>query len=156
MCSEPAVPSNEGVGTSWRVRARGDRQEQRAMTTTRPSILASLTFVAAVLLIAPPLARAQSFSIDTGPGGSTTIGSPALFASGSTACSPQPACSVHFQFLAGQFTLTTATSIDTIQVLVAGGNGSMAVKIRPSTATGVPSLATSLYSKTYTVPTASS
>ena len=107
--------------------------------------------LAAMMLAIPVGAAAQTFSIDTGPGGSSSLGSPAVFASGATACSPQPACAANFQFLAGQLNLPSAAAIDSIQIWAVGNAGSMDITIRPSTANGVPSLTTSLYTKRYAV-----
>ena len=75
----------------------------------------AFAFGLAISLLAPTMAAAQ-YLVDTGPGGTTTSGAAPLFASGSTTCSPQPACAAHFQYLAGQFTLSEAATISSIEL----------------------------------------
>ncbi len=90
-------------------------------------------FVLAASALAPTKVVAQStYLIDTGPGATSSIGGSSLFAGGSATCSPQPQCSQAFQFLAGQFTLHQAASIESVEIWVAGfgTGGSMDVKIR--------------------------
>jgi hypothetical protein len=118
---------------------------------------------AALLILAtliPLPANAQTYLVDTGPGATTSTGASSLFAKGSTTCSPQPACGQAFQFLAAQFTLTRATSIDQIELWVVpfSFGGSMSVRIREDVL-GLPGpdgpplfSAGSIYSKTYSVP----
>jgi hypothetical protein len=85
--------------------------------------------------------------IDTGPGGSSDIGALGLFSSGSTTCSPQPACATSFQFLAGQFTLAREARLESVQGWMSGGGGSIDVMIRAENG-GIPG--SSIFSKTYT------
>src|SRR3989454_1380264 len=85
--------------------------------------------------------------IDTGPGGSSDIGAFGLFSSGSTTCSPQPACATFFQFLAGQFTLAREARLESVQGWMSGGGGSIDVMIRAENG-GIPG--SSIFSKTYT------
>ena len=101
-------------------------------------------------------AQAQAYLVDTGNGGTSSIGAPSLFAAGSTGCSPQPSCGASFQYLAAQFTLTQAASIDAIELwLVSASSGSIDVKIREDVnglpSTNAPPLfsANSIYSKRY-------
>jgi hypothetical protein len=94
--------------------------------------------------------RAASTSdllVDTGPGGSSDIGAFSLFSSGSTTCSPQPACATFFQFLAGQFTLVREARLESVQGWMSGGGGSIDVMIRAENG-GIPG--SSIFSKTYT------
>jgi hypothetical protein len=115
--------------------------------------------VALSLLCAGPVA-AQTYLIDTGQGSTSSIGAVGLFAAGSTVCSPQPACAVHFQFLGARIVLDQAASIDSISLWIGpfGTGGSMDVKIRAE-ANGLPSVdppplysPDSIYSKRYTTP----
>lgn len=78
--------------------------------------------------------------VDTGPGGTSSVGSISLFAS--------PA---HFQHLAGRFTLSSPASLDSVEGWMGpfGTGGSIAVKIRADGS--VPG--TAIYSKTYTLGT---
>jgi hypothetical protein len=115
----------------------------------------------ALWLLVPASATAQTpYLVDTGPGGTSTIGSASLFASGSTACSPQPACASNLQYLAGQFTLGQAATISSIELWLPafGTGGDLNVKIR-SDNNGLPGVAAPfrlrpnhIFSKTYTVP----
>ena len=74
---------------------------------------------------------AAAYIIDTGPGGTSSIGSSGMFASGSTTCSPQPACAAHFQFLAGKFTLTRAANVQSVEGWMSVGvGGALNVHIR--------------------------
>jgi hypothetical protein len=101
------------------------------------AVLAGLVVVACL----PVAAAAQAtYLVNTGAGSTSSIGAPALFASGSTTCSPQPGCADDFQFLAFQFTLTQAATLEAIELWVVGGNsgGAMDVKIRENTAAGLP------------------
>jgi len=121
----------------------------------------ALTLGIALWLFAPAIAAAQSqYLVDTGPGGTSTIGSSALFASGSTLCSPLPTCANNFQYLAGQFTLSEAATISSIELWLPafGTGGALNVKIR-SDNNGLPGVAepfrlrpNHIFSKTYTVP----
>jgi len=79
--------------------------------------------------------------VNTGPGNPTTAGGYALFASGSGG---------NFQFLAGQFTLTSGATLDSVQAWmdVGGVGGSLEVKISADNS-GVPG--TSIFSKIYTL-----
>jgi hypothetical protein len=74
---------------------------------------------------------APAYIIDTGPGGTNSIGSSAMFASGSTTCSPQPACAGHFQELAGRFTLTRGANVQSVEGWMSVGvAGTLDVHIR--------------------------
>ena len=119
-------------------------------------------FALAALLSLPTTVFGQSptptpYLIDTGQGANSSIGAPALFASGSTTCSPQPSCAQAFQFLGFQITLTQAAAINSLEIWVAFGNrgGSMDVKIRENVnglpSTNAPPLFSpnSIYSKRY-------
>lgn len=94
------------------------------------------------------LAPVSSYLIDTGPGSTSSTGSSSLFASGSTTCSPQPSCGLNNQFLAGQFTLAAAATIDQVEGWMYIGNGTMDVIIR-SDNSGLPGA--TVYSKQYVV-----
>jgi hypothetical protein len=120
----------------------------------------SISRLAAAVICAIALtassAQAQTYLVDTGPGGTSSIGAPTAFAAGSTTCSPQPACAAHFQYLAAQFTLTQAVNIDAIELwTVSSTGGSIDVKIREDVnglpSTNAPPLfsANSVYSKRY-------
>ena len=72
-----------------------------------------------------------SYIIDTGPGGTSSIGSQSFFSKGSTTCSPQPACAGHFQFLAGKFTLADSAAVESLEAwLSVGIAGNAHVHIR--------------------------
>ena len=99
---------------------------------------------------------APSYIIDTGPGGTNSIGSSAMFASGSTTCSPQPACANHFQKLGGKFTLTRAANVQSVEGWMSVGvGGTLDVHIRTDStpATGAHIPGHSLESVRYTVGT---
>src|SRR5260221_2039934 len=145
------MPLATNVETSASTCAQRAHRKRETMITTRTLLSRTTLMLAAMMLAIPVGAAAQTLSIDTGPGGSSSLGSPAVFASGATACSPQPACAANFQFLAGQLNLPSAAAIDSIQIWAVGNAGSMDITIRPSTANGVPSLTTSLYTKRYAV-----
>lgn len=127
------------------------------MRTTRPtrSFTLGLALAAAVLAARPAAAQ---YLIDTGPGLSTSIGQNSLFSSGSTSCSPQPQCAAAFQFLGGQFTLTEAATLTSIEAWMGpvGAGASLRVKIRadvnglPSTSPPIFFNPNSIYSKDYT------
>lgn len=94
-----------------------------------------------------------AYIVDTGPGGTSSIGSSALFGKGSTTCSPQPACAGHFQFLSGKFTLAHGANIQSLEAwLGVGVSGPLDVHIRtdsaPPTGNHIPghSLHTAEYS----------
>jgi hypothetical protein len=73
----------------------------------------------------------SAYVIDTGPGGTSSIGSSAMFASGATNCSPQPACAAHFQFLGGKFTLASRTNVESVEGWMSVGfAGNLDVHIR--------------------------
>ena len=127
------------------------------MTSVKPAV-ATIIVTAALLL--PHLAAGQTYLVDTGAAGTTSIGAPSLFASGSTTCSPQPQCASNFQFLGAQFTLTQAAAITSIEAWMGpfGSGGSLDVKIR-SDNNGLPGIASpiqlrpgSIFSKTYVLP----
>jgi hypothetical protein len=101
---------------------------------------------------------AQTYLIDTGPGGTSSIGATALFGSDSSLCVP-PNCDVRdFQYLAARITLPQAATVTGIDLWVVrfSSGGSMTVKIREEVA-GLPAAsapplfsANSIYAKTYT------
>lgn len=100
--------------------------------------------------------QSASYIVDTGPGGTSSIGSSALFAKGSTTCSPQPACAGHFQFLAGKFTIADSASVESLEGwLSVGIAGSMHVHIRtdsvPPAGNNIPGH--SLHSEVYSMGT---
>jgi hypothetical protein len=71
------------------------------------------------------------YLIDTGQGGTSSIGYPSLFAAGSTGCSPQPSCASNYQFLGGKFTLTHEAMVESVEGwLNVNIAGSVAVFIR--------------------------
>ncbi|HEX6882655.1 MAG TPA: hypothetical protein VF530_04690 [Planctomycetota bacterium] len=100
---------------------------------------------------------AQTYLVDTGPGSSSfNPNSVALFAEGNTSCTPQPDCSISYQFVGTRFTLLEAATLDTIQAWMAPGEaGSIDVRIRAEfddfPAVNPPPLFSpdSLYSKTF-------
>jgi len=51
-------------------------------------------------LLFPAAVRAQTYIVDTGQGGTSSIGASTLIAAGSLTCSPQPQCQNNFNFLA--------------------------------------------------------
>lgn len=115
-------------------------------------------FVIAAVAVSSPRAFAQTYLVDTGPATATT-GGLGLFASGSTPnCSPQPSCTQSYQWLAAQFTLTEAATIDAIEVwLQSVRGGSIRVNIRTDV-NGLPGTDSprllrvgSLFSNTYQV-----
>jgi len=122
------------------------------------SFFAMLTVAGSLLWVPARDTVAQTFLIDTGQGGTSSIGAPSLIASGSTTCSPQPACASNFQFLAAQFTLHEAATITALQAwMIRSAGGSIAVKIRADlnglpSANAPPLLSNnSIFSKTYAV-----
>jgi hypothetical protein len=97
-----------------------------------------------------------AYIIDTGPGGTSSIGSSGLFAAGATNCSPQPQCAAHYQFLAGKFTLGRGANVTSVEGWMSVGfAGSMKVAIRadsaPATGSHIPGRG--LDSATYAVGT---
>jgi hypothetical protein len=56
-----------------------------------------------------------SYIIDTGPGGTASVGASSLFSAGSTTCSPQPACAGFFQYLGGQFVLANDANVESVE-----------------------------------------
>lgn len=111
----------------------------------------SLVLTALGLLLSLPVsASAVELLIDTGPGTTNTIGSPALFSIGSTTCSPQPACAASFQHIGAQFTLTSAATLDSVEGWMSSfSGGSIEVKIRADS-NGLPG--TVIFSQSYTPP----
>ena len=98
----------------------------------------------------------SGYLIDTGPGGTSSIGSSALFSAGSTTCSPQPACAAHFQFLGGKFTLGRGANVESVEGWMSVGiAGSVDVHIRidsvPPAGANIPGH--SLHTATYAVGT---
>lgn len=115
----------------------------------------------AATLLTGTEASAQTVLIDTGAGGNSSIGANSLFGT-SGSCSPQPACSAYFQFIAAEFTLAQATTLDSIQVWMGpfGSGGSLDVRIRSvnPAKNGLPGDTqppylgpVSIYDKTYTL-----
>src|SRR5688572_14947584 len=97
--------------------ARSRADPRKTMKRLSSRIPALILVGVALWLLVPASATAQTpYLVDTGPGGTSTIGSASLFASGSTACSPQPACASNLQYLAGQFTLGQAATISSIEL----------------------------------------
>jgi hypothetical protein len=90
----------------------------------------SVALSGTLLLLFSGMAGAETL-VTTGPGGTSSIGSSSLFGTGSQTCSPQPACSASFQFLAGQFTLPSGATLDSVEGWMGpgGSGGSLAVKI---------------------------
>jgi hypothetical protein len=83
------------------------------------------------------------YLIDTGPGGTSSIGYPSLIAAGSTTCSPQPTCANNYQFLGGKFTLAQEAIVESVEGwLNVNLAGSVAVYIRadstPAVGANVP------------------
>jgi hypothetical protein len=106
---------------------------------------------ACVLLLivwAAPLRSDPVYIVDTGSGSNTSIGMPALFSASDA--------NVHFQYLAAQFTISEAVTLDSIEAWVIGTGGSMDVKIRENVnnlpSTNAPPLLSpnSIFSKRYT------
>lgn len=110
-------------------------------------------------VIAAPRANVLStpgYIIDTGPGGTSSIGSSAMFASGSTHCSPVPACQAHFQFQAGTFTLTRGANVQSLEAWISvgwAGDLDVHIKTDSTTSTGVHIPGHSLNKVTYAVGT---
>jgi hypothetical protein len=79
-----------------------------------------------------------AYIIDTGPGGTASVGSSAMFAAGATNCSPQPACAAHFQFLGGQFSLRRGANVTSVEGWMSVGfAGTLKVAIRADSAPAV-------------------
>src|SRR5262245_56139788 len=99
----------------------------------------SIIVLGLALLLLPTGALAQTYLIDTGPGGNT-FPAPSLFFNTTNGS---------FQSLAGQFTLTSGAVVDSVEGWVGPcfcGGGTLEVKIRAD-ASGLPG--NSLFSKTY-------
>jgi Bacterial Ig-like domain (group 1) len=103
-------------------------------------------------VLLPHRASAQTLLIDTGS--PTGAAATSMDAAGSKNCSPQPSCGQSFQFWAGQFTLTHAATITSVQVWMGPifVSGSLTVKIYADGG-GIPG--TALYAQTYIVPSGS-
>ena len=89
------------------------------------------------------VAPTPGYLIDTGPGGTSSIGYPSLIAAGSATCSPQPTCANNYQFLGGKFTLTREALVESVEGwLNVNLAGSVAVYIRadstPAVGANVP------------------
>lgn len=88
--------------------------------------------------------------VDTGPGESDfSHPAYALISRGDTACEPQPFCTNDFLFLAGQFTLPTGATIDTIEAWIfklAVGSVDVVIRVDDN---GLPGA--SIFSQTYSV-----
>src|SRR5260370_641463 len=112
------------------------------ITRQLKAVMVGLGLAASLL---SPIASAQpALLVDTGAGSSAGL---PLFGTGSTTCSPQPACALSFQYLAGQFTLPNGATLDSVQGWMSvGGPMSMVVRIYTDNS-GVPG--TSIFSKTY-------
>lgn len=128
------------------------------LSRRRPGWLAG--FAALHFACALPAAGAAELLIDTGPGGTSSIGAVSLFAAGSTTCSPQPQCANAFQYLAARFTLKQAATLESFEAWLGpfGTGGQIEVKIRAEV-NGLPAVnppplfsPNSIYSKTYTLP----
>jgi hypothetical protein len=119
---------------------------------------AAAVCITALLLFGTPGLAQTTYLVDTGQPTGTSIGSAALFGTGSTSCSPVPACQSNFQYLAAQFTLPEAASLSSIELWIVqfSSGGAMDVKIRENV-NGLPSTSApplfspnSIYSKRYT------
>ena len=100
--------------------------------------------------------QSATYLIDTGPGGTSSIGSQSFFSKGSTTCSPQPDCFGNFQFLAGKFTLADSADVESLEAwLSVGIAGNAHVHIRsdsvPPAGNNIPGH--SLHSVGYTLGT---
>jgi hypothetical protein len=99
-------------------------------------------------------ALSASYIVDTGPGGTSSIGYPSLFSAGSTTCSPQPQCAASFQYLGGKFTLANETNVESLEgwmSITSGGNVAVHIRIDSTTSTSLHIPGHSLQSATYTV-----
>ncbi|MCC6591371.1 MAG: Ig-like domain-containing protein [Bryobacterales bacterium] len=116
----------------------------------------------AIVAITAGLAEAQITAlVDTGAGGTSSIGAPSLFGAGSTGCSPQPRCATDFNFLGARFTLTQSTQLDHVDLWLTGGSGgqvSVVIRSVDPARNGLPGMAASsslgasaIYQQTYTV-----
>jgi hypothetical protein len=118
-----------------------------------------MALAALAALMLPPTLTAQALLVDTGQPTGSSFSGPSLFASGSTLCSPQPACQSNFQLLAAQFTLSQAATLDSVRIWIGsfGNAGALDVKIRSDNHglpgdTQPPYLGpVSIFSKTYTL-----
>lgn len=122
-----------------------------------PSYLLRFTFILSFFFAAlflPTGANAQTLLVDTGAGGTSSIGAYDLFGTDNTTCSPQPDCLGYFNFIAGQFTLTHAASLDSVQGWMGpfGSGGQVNVIIYPDNK-GFPGVLTPIYSQTFTLGT---
>src|SRR5260370_17044621 len=112
------------------------------ITRQLKAVMVGLGLAASLL---SPIASAQpALLVDTGAGSSAGL---PLFGTGSTTCSPQPACALSFQYLAGQFTLPNGATLDSVQGwMTVGGPLSMVVRIYTDNSGGPR---TSIFSKPY-------
>lgn len=95
-----------------------------------------------------------SYIVDTGPGGTSSIGYPSLFSLGSTTCSPQPSCAASFQYLGGKFTLANETNVESVEGWMSisfGGDVAVHMRIDSTTSTSLHIPGHSLQSATYTI-----
>ena len=102
-------------------------------------------------------ASAQTYLVDTGSGGTTSIGAVSLFGSGSTTCSPQPGCASDFQYLGARIQLSQAATVTGVELWVVpfSFGGDLTVRIREEVS-GLPGAnapplfsANSIYAKTF-------
>lgn len=107
----------------------------------------TIFFALSLILLLSSAAAAAELLIDTGPGSNDTSGGPALLSVGDTTCTPQPNCSLAFQFLGGEFTLDSEAELDSVEGWMALFQvGSIDVKIRANN-NGIPGNV--IFSKTY-------
>ena len=101
-----------------------------------------------VLIASFPTKAAAQFLVDTGPGNTDLSTSLNLVGSNSPQCGSDPNCQGSL-FLAGQFTLASPATLDSVQAwMYVSAGGSLDVKISADNG-GVPGAA--VFSKTYTV-----
>jgi hypothetical protein len=100
----------------------------------------------AALFLSASNSSAQTALVDTG---TPTAAVSSINAAGSSSCLPQPSCGQSFQWWAGQFTLSHAATITSVQVAMDTFiSGPFAVKIYSDTK-GMP--ATAIFAQTYAV-----
>jgi len=79
--------------------------------------------------------QSSSYLIDTGPGPASGGGS-AMFAYGSTHCSPNPPCNTYFQLLGGKVTLASNSHIESVEGWIsAAWGGSVTAHVRTDSTT---------------------
>lgn len=123
---------------------------RRTSVAAKAGIKSGLILVLTLLaLLLPNRAAGQSLLVDTGAPNNPSIGT-SLQSAGSQNCLPQPSCGQSFQFWAGQFTLTHAATISSVEGWMGDifSGGPITVKLYADGG-GIPG--TALFAQTYTL-----